>query len=619
MRREIADQVCGGRLLWRAGLTLVALAVFAALLADRLRLVAPDAVFAALGQVGPLAWIGAALATAASFTAIAGYDVTLHRHLGTGIASGRAGRAGLAAIAVSQMVGMGLLSGALVRWRMLPDLGLWAATRLTLAVTVSFLTAWAMVTALVLSVVPGAPLRSIAVLALVIGPAVLAIGLARRWRWMPNLITASRLILLIAMDCLAAALALAWLVPGGVEASVLLPAFLLALGAGLVSGSPGGLGAFEIVLIALLPDVAEADLLAGVLAWRLVYFAAPALVGAGLALSADHEPPPVRQPVRPLVKPAPEAGLLRQGDLHWHPAGAVTGRTAHALVALGGAADLGAFRVAARDVARWPVLYKIGPGDAAQARSHGFRVLPVALEAWLSPPDFRLDLPARAGLRRKLRKAEMAGIVVVAEADPPMAALAAVNSRWVAARGREFGFSMGRFAPGYVAGQRVVVARLGGGVVGFATFHEGWVGGESAWSLDLLRPDPDAPDGTVQAMIMAALRAAKAEGVQRLSLAAVPIGSCAAERGICARLGRRFAPRGSQGLAQFKAGFAPEWQRLYIAGPGWLRLALAGGEVFRAIHQPAPLPNMRQTPRRDAEYEFASDSGSWHRKAKMIL
>ncbi len=65
----------------------------------------------------------------------------------------------------------------------------------------------------------------------------------------------------------------------------MLPAVVIAIGAGLLSGAPGGIGAFELVLLALLPGAGEAALIAGILAWRLVYFVAPALIAAGLVLA----------------------------------------------------------------------------------------------------------------------------------------------------------------------------------------------------------------------------------------------------------------------------------------------------------------------------------------------
>lgn len=371
---------------------------------------------------------------------------------------------------------------------------------------------------------------------------------------MPNLITAARLLALAAVDCGAAALALWLLVPGAVGLAAFLPAFLLALGAGLVSGAPAGLGAFEIVLVALLPGVEAEALLAGVLAWRGLYFAAPAVIGAAVAVLARAEegeaPPPL---------PAPriaEGGLAVQGALQPHPAGFLAGRTRHGLVALAAVADLARFRAAARDEGRWPVLYKAEARMAARARAAGLAVLPVAREAWLDPQDFRLEVPARAGLRRKLRRAAGAGVTAGFDARPDWAALATVNAAWAAAHGGEYGFSMGRFDPAYCAGQQVVVARQGERVVGFATFHMATISGKGGWTLDLLRPAPAAPEGTAQLLVTAGIAAARAAGATRLSLAAVPIGSAVGELGAVARLGRRLAPGAMPGLQQFKAGFA---------------------------------------------------------------
>ncbi|MCB1329671.1 MAG: hypothetical protein KDK28_09575, partial [Maritimibacter sp.] len=61
---------------------------------------------------------------------------------------------GAAAIAVAQTIGMGTLTGALVRWRLLPGLGLAGALRLSVAVSLSFLAAWAVLTALALVALP---------------------------------------------------------------------------------------------------------------------------------------------------------------------------------------------------------------------------------------------------------------------------------------------------------------------------------------------------------------------------------------------------------------------------------------------------------------------------------
>ena len=188
----------------------------------------------------------------------------------------------------------------------------------------------------------------------------------------------------------------------------------------------------------------------------------------------------------------------------------------------------------------------------------------------------------------------------------------------MAERGAEHGLTMGRFAPGYLAGQKVIVARKDGRIAGFASFHAASVAGKAVWTLDLLRPDPSAPDGTAQAVILAAVDLARAAGVTRLSLAAVPIGCSGHERGPVARLGRRFAPEAMAGLGQFKAGFAPHWQRLYIAGPSLFALALVGWEIWGRVRHPLPLAKLRPTTRQDEEYEIASARNPWQREEDTL-
>ncbi|MBL9052066.1 MAG: DUF2156 domain-containing protein [Tabrizicola sp.] len=614
MARDVAVRALRPRVYRQAALTAGLATLFLWLLINRLQEVEPSLVFAAIRQVGPLHWLGAALATWVSFRAIAGYDLALHRHLQTGIAADRAGRAGLAAIAIAQTVGMGVISGGFVRWRIVPELGLWGAMRLSLAVAVSFLLAWAALTSGVLLSLPSG--ADTTLLPWVLGGGVLLSGavLALLQQRCPNLITLTRLLALATVDCVAAGLALWLLMPGDISFAGFLPLFLLALGAGLMSGSPAGLGAFEIVLLALAVDMAEADLLAGIVAWRVLYYGLPAVIGAGMALAAGPEKATASTADRAEAAPAiAEAGLARQGEFTRHPAGFLSGRTAHGLVALSAVASLDRFRAAARDEGRWPVLYKLSARDAVAARKAGLTVLPLAFEAWISPAEFRLDLAERAGLRRKLRRAEAAGVRADTGPEPDWAELAAVNAAWVQARGCEHGFSMGRFDPAYLSAQRLVVARAGARMMGFASFHVARLERGPVWTLDLLRPAPDAPEGTAQLLVATAIRAAAEAGVRHLSLAAVPIGARDGEEGIVARLERVFAPGAGRGLAQFKAGFAPRWQRLYIAGPSHIALGLVGAEIWHRVHHPQPLAKLSRTAGHDAEYEFASGRNPWQR------
>ena len=605
----------------------LATAGFCALLWHRLQGLDIAAVLQALGRIGPMSWLAAGAATCASFWAVGRHDDTAHRHLGTGVPAGQARRAGFCGIALSQLLGLGVVTGALVRWRMLPSLTLLQAGRVTLAVSALFLGGWAIVTAAAILVLdgpfPGAARAGLAAGGLAaLGALVPRLGL-RGW---PNLFTLGRMVGLAALDCLAAGLALWLLWPETMPLAALLPAFLLALGAGLLSGTPGGIGAFEVALLALLPGQDEAALMAGVLAWRGVYYLAPALFAA---LAVLRGPRAARRAdvaaAVPAVAAFPEAGLMRQGVFQPLVAGGTlfaAARTAHALVVLreplaGGArpADLRALTARAARAARAGVVYKAPPRLAAVARRAGLAVLPLAREAWLTPATFALETPARAHLRRKLRKAAQADVAARCEALS-LSEIARLNADWVAARGGEQGFSMGRFEPDYLAGQRLYVARKGLRPVGFASFHSGAAG----WSLDLLRPHPEAPDGTAHALVAAAIADAARAGVRRLSLAAAPEVAFASGPGrrmlgllSCLAPGVRQA---APGLRQFKQAFDPRWERLYLIAPSLFSLAVAGWDIRRAILRPRPVSApAAQAPQAAAasadDNAIASSAGAW--------
>ncbi len=581
-----------GRLAGRAALSLVAAGLFLWLLADRLQnldLVATQAAFAAL-QVWQ--WLAAILTTAVSFWALGRYDDVMHRHLRTGRHGGASVRAGAAAIAVSQSLGLGLVTGALMRWRLLPGMSLWQATRLTAAVSGGFFLAWGIVTLLTVATLPG-PFHKAAIWglpALALSPLLWMLPLP-----LPNALLSLRLLMFTALDLGTGCLTLWLLCPtGGVapDLILLLPAYLLALGAGLASGAPGGLGAFEVTLLALLPGTPEAPMVAAVLAFRVVYYALPALLGTLALLRPGPAPRRVVLPPAPhLVSQAPraECGLLRQGHLTLERAGHtiwLVGRSPHLLTAMFdpvmGPADLVALARMARAEGRWPVAYKASARCAALARMQGFRCLRIAREAVLAPQSFALTGSARSGLRRKLRQAEAAGLRITAAttATLPLPEMAALNAAWSARRGGERGFSMGRFAPDYLRAQRVFLARQGNRLVGFVSFHAG----PREWVLDLMRQMEDAPEGCQHALIMAALEAARREGLTRLSLAARPDLAC---------LPAWLRPRieaSAAGLAQFKHSFAPRYEPLYLIAPHLPAAAMAGMGIARAIHRPTALP-----------------------------
>lgn len=581
---------------------------------------------ATAGAISPGQWILAALATGLSFLALGRYDEVVHAALGTGVDAIRARRSGMAAIAIGQMTGAGLLTGTLTRWRLVPDLTLKDAGRVTLTVTVSFLISWAALTgaATILfwppmpgwTLLAGAGLGAVsAFLALSVLAPQLRLG---AWRLtLPPLALSLRILMLSALDTLAAALALYLLLPEAAQPAFLtfLPAFLLALGAGLLLGTPGGIGPFELTLIAFLPDLPAAPLAAALLSYRLLYCAAPALIAGTLILLAGPgaEGAPARanrQHVSFAKARRAECNLFAQGQHQaFHLPGApqiawLCARAGQTMVALfdpvrgpeGLAALLPAFAERAGRAGLLPCLYKITPQCAVLARRAGWCLHPLAEEFWIDPAAFTCAGPARAGLRRKVRQAERAELRIVPvppgqRMHTPWSHLAALNRDWAARHGGERGFSMGRYDADYLAGQRLYLALRQGQLVAFVSFHAG----AREWTLDLVRPAADAPDGTVAALILAALSDARAAGVSRLSLAAAPLPAFGLTGWAGALAARLPGGRGNCGLRQFKMLFAPGRTRLYIAARSRPALIWSAAEIARAIRWPGPLARRKAT------------------------
>jgi phosphatidylglycerol lysyltransferase len=579
-------------------------------------------IYTSLKTVSPQQWLGAAMFSVISFWALGKYDGVVHRLIGTDVSSKAAERAGITAIALSQTVGLGVISSAFVRWRMLPDLSLMQSMRISAIVAASFLSAWAVVASLIALTVPMTlPWAGWIAWVVLAGAAVFAALSVLRPSIMaalhiPPLRAMGAFLTLALIDTAAAGAALWMVLPDGCDVALLplIAAYLLALGAGLISSAPGGMGAFEVTLLALLPALDAEPLLAAILAFRAVYYALPALIAAivtirgpltkprskadtaGPSLVSLKSAPSLPAHVAQVIAEAPraEAGLLRQGRLSLlttrlgAPA-AMAASSGQSLLVLSDPLLLSTDRQAllsdiqslAKNSFLSPFLYKAGGRWAAAARQAGWQVLPIAREGWIDPTTYTLDGSNKRQLRRKLRQADAAGLTLrEAGADLPLGRMQQIADDWRKARGGERGFSMGKWHPDHLPHARVYLAWQNDALVGFLTLHEN----TSEQVLDLMRMRPDAPDGTMHALLNFAIAQAASESCTRLSLAAVPLEEQSGEPWAFhhARL-KLDKISGAAGLRQFKTSFAPSWETLYAAAPSRLALAFGALDVSREI------------------------------------
>ncbi|MBM7069703.1 phosphatidylglycerol lysyltransferase domain-containing protein [Actibacterium sp. 188UL27-1] len=619
-----------GRLCLKQVMPLLVMAALAPLLIKGLADIDLHVAANALHDLSVWQWFAAVGLTGVSYWAIGRYDGAVHRLMNSRTDQHTARAAGIVSISLSQCMGFGIIVGTLARWRMLPDTSLSRALALTAVISLCFLAGWTVIIGITLMLFP-ATLPYGRVLGVLIVLAALGYGIVALYQpkltvgkfriSVPNLPISLTLVGLAAIDLTAASLAFWCLLPAGspIDFAMLMPAYLLAFTAGLVASTPAGLGPFEVTMLGLLPAAAAPQLVVAMVAFRIVYYLIPACIAA-IALAAgpktrtkqDHPEHFAPGTVLPSVLqaalaqgPRAELGLIHQGThgvlqaarprrgwlMHetdaclvglTDPFGpeAVYGQSLKDLCATG------------ENSGRVPVVYKCASRMAARARGLGFRVVKIAEEAVIDPDGIDLQTPVYRQLRRKLRQSMKAGIDIRAERGPlsnrQAVAFAAIDRAWQEAHGTARGFSMGRYDRTYVAWQRRYVAYHKGRVVAFATFHSI----QEEWALDLMRHLPGIPDGTMHALIWAAIEDALALDCPRLTLAALPVAETT-ETDTLSRLARRMfnAASRADGLRQFKTCFAPKYQPLYMAAPTWSGLLIAVWDITRAIARPGTLPD----------------------------
>jgi phosphatidylglycerol lysyltransferase len=564
------------------------------------------------GEVGqswsgitPLQWSLAILATAASFAALGQYDVIVHRILNTRISARAAQASGAAAVALSQTLGFGLIVGTLARWRGLHRLDIAVASKVTALVSISFLGAWLTLFALAGLLLPhGLPVPSYVFQASLFSAACFTfytalkrhITVAGYRTRLPSLRAIFALMCFALIDTGFAALAFWVLIPSSADIlfAQLFPIYLICLGVALVSNTPGGVGPFELTLLWAIPDTNINELLAALIAFRLVYFALPASLGMLYMFRPLNDQTEVSRVALFARGLHPEtSSALQTGATLITPNGQIIGATARTTQsttllfepAAKLQSSLTALSLQASTSATIPLFYKCNARTALQLRAHGLSVVRIAQDGLIDLKDAKLETPQRRTLRRKLRKIEKSGVEVnkLTLTKETISTLDRIDRDWHGINGTPRGLSMGRFCEAYLTTQDVFGASQNDRLIAFISCHKT----SEAWTLDLMRSSADASDGTMHALVWAAIKAAKNQQCKTFSLASTPY-----EEAFVLKAVEKISflsPPHSKGLAQFKRAFAPRWQPLYAAAPSRMGLFLALWDVWHEVNDPPPL------------------------------
>ena len=264
-----------------------------------------DAIHATSGSSLSLAL----LATLISYLSLTGYDASSLRYVGARVSYGVAAETSFIAYALSNTVGVGVLTGGAVRLRLYGAAGIEAGviSRAIAFNAAAFMLGISVVGAAALlwgatSVAPAlhVPAQVLQVGAtLILAGATTLIFLCRDGRErrlfgrftlrLPSASLALQQLLISAIDIAATAAVLWFLLPAGaIDFPTFMGFFAIAIVLGVLSHVPGGLGVFEaVMLVALRKHVPAEALAAALVLYRLIYYILPLLLA--LALLAVHE------------------------------------------------------------------------------------------------------------------------------------------------------------------------------------------------------------------------------------------------------------------------------------------------------------------------------------------
>jgi phosphatidylglycerol lysyltransferase len=249
----------------------------------------------------PAASLAAALAaTALSYLALIGYDISALRYARAHAPLRTILLASFSGFAIGNAVGLGAFSGGAVRYRLYTAAGLSPGqiARVVLFLSIAFGAGLGTIAALsmilqasevsrLLGVSPQ-PLRAIAAIILTMASGFLIFCALRRTPWRrgavdidpPGAMLVLIQVLLTAIDVLAAATTLWVLLPSvGISFFAFAAIYCAALALGVLSHIPGGLGVFEVAILYAVGSSAPVDAVAAALVtYRGIYFLLPLLL-----------------------------------------------------------------------------------------------------------------------------------------------------------------------------------------------------------------------------------------------------------------------------------------------------------------------------------------------------
>ncbi|MEW6728928.1 MAG: lysylphosphatidylglycerol synthase domain-containing protein, partial [Pseudomonadota bacterium] len=285
-------------------ITLVLFVLAVVAIYHMLREIRPEQLWAELGHVSPFKLLLALVFMVGSFAFMVGYDASALRYIGKKLPWRTVTLASFTGYAFSNTIGMALVSGASVRYRIYVEAGLdgMDVARVAAFCALAFGIGAHVVAAMGLAWQPelvaerfGWPaesLRAAGIAGLLLAAGVLLWLMVRPrtltlWRWrieLPGWRLSMAQLGISLVDILFAGACLYVLLPeGSVPFGAFMLVFVVAMVAGVASHVPGGLGVFEAVMLSALHQHVPAEqLTAALVLFRAIYYLLPLVLASAL-------------------------------------------------------------------------------------------------------------------------------------------------------------------------------------------------------------------------------------------------------------------------------------------------------------------------------------------------
>lgn len=275
-----------------------AVAISAWLLYRELRSISLDDVMDSLYAIRMHQWVLAAAAAVLAYTSLAGYDRIALLHLRRKISWLFIALCSFTTYALSHNIGASVVSGAVVRYRAYSSQGLPGSQIAVLIAFCSFTFVLGVVitSSVVLLLEPQILMRfneeltsTVAISIALVMLAFTLLYIFGSWLQLkplqigkfrleyPRLTVVSQQLIVAPLELVGAAGIIYFALPevGNPGFVIILGIFLISFSAALISHAPGGLGVLELIFLTGLPDMDQADVLAALIVFRLLYLLIP--------------------------------------------------------------------------------------------------------------------------------------------------------------------------------------------------------------------------------------------------------------------------------------------------------------------------------------------------------